>query len=85
MLSGAIGVLAIVMVSLVASHGIEYLVATVVLMDILQISAGIIRIGKFILLVSHPVMLGFVNGLPIVIFLAQLTQFQLPGPDGVKV
>ena len=85
MISGATGALAVVMVSLVAIHGIEYLFATVVLMGFLQILAGIFHLGKFIRLVPHPVMLGFVNGLAIVIFLAQLTQFQVPGPDGAKV
>ncbi|MDF2367223.1 MAG: SulP family inorganic anion transporter [Sneathiella sp.] len=76
MISGATGALAVVMVSLVALHGVEYLFATVVLMGILQLLAGIFRLGKFIRLVPHPVMLGFVNGLAIVIFMAQLTQFQ---------
>lgn len=85
MISGATGALAVVMVALVAQHGVEYLFATVVLMGILQLFAGVFRLGKFIRLVPHPVMLGFVNGLAIVIFLAQLTQFQVPGPDGVKV
>ncbi|WP_371309632.1 SulP family inorganic anion transporter [Hyphomonas sp.] len=79
MISGATGALAVVMVSLVSQHGIEYLFATVVLMGILQLLAGIFRMGKFIRLVPHPVMLGFVNGLAIVIFLAQLGQFQVPG------
>ncbi|MBT6607687.1 MAG: SulP family inorganic anion transporter [Rhodospirillaceae bacterium] len=85
MISGATGALAVVMVALVASHGVEYLFATVVLMGVLQILAGILRLGKFIRLVPHPVMLGFVNGLAIVIFLAQLTQFQVPGPDNIQV
>jgi SulP family sulfate permease len=79
MISGATGALAVVMVSLVAQHGVEYLFATVVLMGIIQIAAGVFRFGKFIRLVPHPVMLGFVNGLAIVIFLAQLTQFKVPG------
>lgn len=79
MISGATGALAVVMVSLVAVHGVEYLFATVVLMGILQLLAGIFRMGKFIRLVPHPVMLGFVNGLAIVIFLAQMSQFQVPG------
>ncbi|WP_407492333.1 SulP family inorganic anion transporter [Pseudooceanicola sp. MF1-13] len=79
MISGATGALAVVMVALVAEHGVEYLFATVVLMGILQIIAGVMRWGKFIRLVPHPVMLGFVNGLAIVIFLAQLTQFKVPG------
>ncbi|ANT59674.1 sodium-independent anion transporter [Salipiger sp. CCB-MM3] len=79
MISGATGALAVVMVALVADHGIEYLFATVVLMGILQIIAGALHWGKFIRLVPHPVMLGFVNGLAIVIFMAQLTQFKVPG------
>ena len=83
MISGATGALAVVMVALVAQHGVEYLFATVVIMGILQILAGIFKLGKFIRLVPHPVMLGFVNGLAIVIFLAQLTQFQtVPAPAG---
>lgn len=82
MISGATGALAVVMVALVAAHGVEYLFATVVLMGILQLLAGALRLGKFIRLVPHPVMLGFVNGLAIVIFLAQMSQFQIQGPDG---
>ncbi len=79
MISGATGALAVVMVALVAQHGVEYLFATVVLMGLLQIGAGVLRWGKFIRLVPHPVMLGFVNGLAIVIFLAQMSQFKVPG------
>ncbi len=79
MISGATGALAVVMVALVADHGVEYLFATVVLMGVLQLLAGIFHLGKFIRLVPHPVMLGFVNGLAIVIFLAQMGQFQVPG------
>ncbi len=79
MISGATGALAVVMVSLVAQHGVEYLFATVVLMGLIQLVVGVMRWGKFIRLVPHPVMLGFVNGLAIVIFLAQLGQFQVPG------
>ena len=82
MISGATGALAVVMVALVADHGVEYLFATVVLMGILQITAGALRLGKFIRMVPHPVMLGFVNGLAIVIFLAQLGQFGTPGEPG---
>ena len=84
MISGATGALAVVMVALVAEHGVEYLFATVVLMGILQIIAGVMQWGKFIRLVPHPVMLGFVNGLAIVIFLAQLTQFKVPGTAEVS-
>ncbi len=79
MISGATGALAVVMVALVAEHGVEYLFATVVLMGILQVIAGAMHWGRFIRLVPHPVMLGFVNGLAIVIFLAQMGQFKVPG------
>ena len=79
MISGATGALAVVMVALVADHGVEYLFATVVLMGIMQVGAGVFKLGKFIRLVPHPVMLGFVNGLAIVIGLAQIGQFQVPG------
>ena len=82
MISGATGALAVVMVALVADHGVEYLFATVVLMGILQMSAGAMKLGKFIRMVPHPVMLGFVNGLAIVIFLAQLSQFGVEGEPG---
>ncbi|WP_101760346.1 SulP family inorganic anion transporter [Oceanicoccus sp. KOV_DT_Chl] len=82
MISGATGALAVVMVALVADHGVEYLFATVVLMGVLQITAGIFKLGKFIRMVPHPVMLGFVNGLAIVIFLAQLSQFGVAGEPG---
>lgn len=83
MISGATGALAVVMVSLVASHGAQYLFATVVLMGLLQLLAGALRWGKFIRMVPHPVMLGFVNGLAIVIGLAQLEQFKTTNGAGV--
>lgn len=91
MTSGATGAMAVVMTSLVVSHGVSYLFAAVVLAGIIQITAGALRLGKFIRIVPYPVMIGFVNGLAIVIFLAQLGQFQvkvgeeemawLPGAD----
>ncbi len=82
MISGATGALAVVMVALVADHGVEYLFATVVLMGVIQIAAGVLKLGKFIRMVPHSVMLGFVNGLAIVIFLAQLGQFGEVGEPG---
>ncbi len=84
MISGATGALAVVMVTLVADHGIEYLFAAVVLMGIIQTGAGLLRLGKFVRLIPHPVMLGFVNGLAIIIFLAQLGQFKEAGPNGTQ-
>jgi SulP family sulfate permease len=82
MISGATGAMAVVMVALVAQHGVEYLFATVVLTGLIQILTGILRLGKYIRIVPYPVMLGFVNGLAIVIFLAQIRHFKIPGsPD----
>ncbi len=82
MISGATGALAVVMVGLVAQHGVEYLFAAVILMGVIQIGVGLLRLGKFIRIVPHPVMLGFVNGLAIVIFLAQLKTFQVEDGAG---
>ena len=82
MISGATGAMAVVMVALVATHGLQYLFAAVVLTGVIQILAGVFHLGKFIRLVPHPVMLGFVNGLAIVIFLAQMKQFQFTAADG---
>ncbi|TYA66021.1 SulP family inorganic anion transporter [Seonamhaeicola marinus] len=86
MISGATGALAVVMVALVAEGnamgapednlGLYYLFATVILMGIIQILAGVFKLGKFVRLIPHPVMMGFVNGLAIVIFLAQLKMFR---------
>jgi len=82
MISGATGAMAVVMVHLVAEHGVEYLFATIVLTGLIQITVGVLHLGKYIRIVPHPVMLGFVNGLAIVIFLAQLSQFKVAGEDG---
>ena len=90
MISGATGALAVVMVSLVQEGnerglamvdpvddmGVQYLFVTVICMGIIQALAGICKLGKFIRLVPHPVMLGFVNGLAIVIFMSQLNMFK---------
>lgn len=81
MISGATGALAVIMTGLVVIHGVEYLFAAVVLMGLIQIVFGLLRLGKFMRLVPHPVMLGFVNGLAIVIFLAQIGQFKIPDPQ----
>ncbi len=86
MISGATGALAVVMVTLVAEGnemgapgeelGLYYLFATVILMGIIQMFAGAFKLGKFVRLIPHPVMMGFVNGLAIVIFLSQLGMFK---------
>ncbi len=77
MISGATWALAVVMVSLVALHWVEYLFATLVLMWILQILFWMFKFGKFVRLIPHPVMLGFVNGLAIIILLSQIDQFKI--------
>jgi SulP family sulfate permease len=76
MISGATGAMAVVMVGLVTVYGAQYLFAAVLLAGLIQVLAGIFHLGKFIRLVPYPVMLGFVNGLAIVICLAQLGQFK---------
>ncbi len=83
MISGATGAVAVVLVALAKSHGVEYIFATVVLAGTIQVAAGMFRLGKFIRLVPHPVMFGFVNGLAIIIFMAQLDQFKIAGANGV--
>ncbi|MEM1331257.1 MAG: SulP family inorganic anion transporter [Planctomycetota bacterium] len=82
MISGATGAMAVVAVSLVSEHGIGYLFPAVVLCGILQIAVGMLRLGKLIRIVPHPVMLGFVNGLAVVILLAQIGSFKTLGPSG---
>ncbi len=88
MISGATGAMAVVMVHLVSegnslgggsSSGVEYLFITLLLVGFLQILAGVFRWGKFIRLVPQPVMMGFVNGLAIVIFLSQMGMFKVQG------
>lgn len=76
MISGATGAVAVVIVSLVKSHGVEYIFATVILAGIMQIVAGLLRLGKLMRMVPQPVIYGFVNGLALVIFMAQLDHFK---------
>ena len=78
MISGATGAVAVVIVALAISHGVEYVFATVVLAGIIQILAGVLKLGKLMRLVPQPVIFGFVNGLAIIIFMAQLDQFKDP-------
>jgi len=88
MISGATGAMAVVMVHLVNegnalggndTAGLQYLFVTLILGGVLQISAGILRLGKFVRMIPHSVMMGFVNGLAIVIFLSQLSMFKNQG------
>lgn len=81
MISGATGAVAVVIVSLAASHGVEYIFATVILAGILQMTAGFLRLGKLMRLVPHPAIFGFVNGLAVIIFMSQLDQFKAPSGE----
>jgi len=85
MISGATGAVAVVIVALSISHGPEYIFATVILAGILQILAGILRLGKLIRMVPHSVIFGFVNGLAIIIFMSQLDQFKSVNEAGELV
>lgn len=84
MISAAAGSLAVVMVALVVQHGPQYLLAAVVLMGVIQVAVGLLKLGKFIRIVPYPVFLGFVNGLAIVILLAQFEHFKVPAAEGGK-
>lgn len=76
MISGGAGATVIVLIALMNSHGLDYVFAAVALAGVLQIIVGVFRLGKFIRLVPHPVMFGFVNGLAIIIFMSQIEQFK---------
>ncbi len=76
MISGATGAVAVVIVALAQTHGVEYIFACVIFAGILQMAAGFLKLGKLMRLVPHPAIFGFVNGLAIVIFMSQLVQFQ---------
>ena len=75
MISAATGAMALVMVSLVKNYGLEYLLAATILTGILQILAGVFKLGVLLRFVSRSVMTGFVNALAILIFMAQLPEF----------
>ncbi|MDA7694450.1 SulP family inorganic anion transporter [Flavobacteriaceae bacterium] len=88
MISGATGAMAVVMVHLVKegnelgnsdSAGLHYLFITLLLVGLIQMSAGFLRMGKFVRMIPHSVMMGFVNGLAIVIFISQLGMFKSQG------
>lgn len=96
MISGATGAVAVIFIGLIVElkrnfPGIEpetilnYVFATVIVAGILQILAGVLRLGKFIRLVPHPVMFGFVNGLAIIIFMAQFPNFYQKGTNSLLI
>src|ERR1700712_5996157 len=84
MVSGAAGSMAVVIVALVGQHGVQYFLATVVLSGLIMALFGLLRLGKLVRMVPHPVMLGFVNGLAIIIAMAQLEHFRHVTTEGVQ-
>jgi sulfate permease, SulP family len=76
LISGGAGATVVVLIALMKSHGIDYVLAAVAGAGVVQILVGVFKLGKFIRLVPQPVMYGFVNGLAVIIFMAQLSQFQ---------
>ena len=72
MISGATGAVAVVLVVLAQTHGVEYIFATVILAGLLQVAAGLLKLGKLMRLVPHPFIFVFVNGLAIIIFMSQM-------------
>lgn len=85
MVSGGAGATVIVLIALAASHGVQYLFAAVVLAGLIQLLVGILKWGKFVRLIPQPVMYGFLNGLAIVIFMAQVVQFKVTDASGQSI
>ncbi len=98
MISGATGAMAVVMVHLIQKGnevgltqetpmenlGLHWLFITLLIVGVIQILAGVLKLGKFVRLIPHPVMMGFVNGLAIVIFNSQLGLFPTAVPEGIS-
>lgn len=76
LVSGGAGATVIVLIALMQSHGLEYVFGAIALAGVIQIIVGLFKLGKFIRLVPHPVMFGFVNGLAVIIFMSQFEQFK---------
>ena len=81
MVSGGAGATVVVLIALAQSHGVEYLFAAVALAGVLQLLVGLFKLGKFVRLIPQPVMFGFLNGLAVIIFMAQVAQFKTPGSE----
>lgn len=77
MVSGGAGATVVVLIALAASHGVEYLFAAVIMAGLMQFLVGIFKLGKFVRLIPQPVMYGFLNGLAVIIFMAQVAQFKV--------
>lgn len=83
MVSGGAGATIVVLIALIKTHGVEYLFATVALAGVFQMLVGIFKLGKFVRLIPQPVMYGFLNGLAVIIFMAQIEQFKITDANGV--
>lgn len=83
MVSGGAGATIVVLIALIKTHGVDYLFATVILAGVFQMLVGIFKWGKFVRLIPQPVMYGFLNGLAVIIFMAQIEQFKITGTDGI--
>lgn len=82
MVSGGAGATIVVLIALIKSHGVEYLFATVILAGVFQLLVGVFKLGKFVRLIPQPVMYGFLNGLAVIIFMAQIEQFKIIDANG---
>lgn len=76
LVSGGAGATIVVLMALIVSHGVEYLFAAIILAGLIQILVGVFKLGKYVRLIPQPVMYGFLNGLAIIIFMAQVEQFK---------
>jgi len=83
MVSGGAGATIVVLIALIKTHGVEYLFATVILAGIFQLLVGVFKLGKFVRLIPQPVMYGFLNGLAVIIFMAQIEQFKTTDANGI--
>ena len=83
MISGGAGATVIVLIALASTHGVQYLFGAIILAGLMQILVGVFKLGKFVRLIPQPVMYGFLNGLAVIIFMAQVAQFKIV-KDGVS-
>ncbi len=83
MISGGAGATVIVLIALASTHGVQYLFGAIILAGLMQILVGVFKLGKFVRLIPQPVMYGFLNGLAVIIFMAQVAQFKIV-KDGIS-
>lgn len=83
MVSGGAGATVVVLIALVALHGMQYLFAAIIVAGLIQILVGVLKWSQFVRMIPQPVMYGFLNGLAVIIFMAQVAQFEVISPDGI--